>query len=166
MNNAMVFLKIFKPGLGSKKQLIVFSLFMLAFSIQICEAGTAYVHFKGKSNALYITNFKFQYALMPGPIEETIVVLPEQTKYEKFPMHEVRRIEFLEVMGEKKMSPVYRVRLHLRKPGHWREVWLMPLKELQGTCFGKPWTYPVDFDRGYEDNAHALKEIHMLPPRP
>lgn len=150
----------------AQKILIILSVLVLGSWIQMGEAATAYVYFKGKSNARYITNFKFQYALMPGPIEEAVVVIPEQTKYEKFPTHEVRKIEFLEVMGEKKMSPVYRVRLHLRRPGHWREVWLMPLKELQGTCYGKPWTYPVDFDRGYEDNAHSLKEIHMLPPRP
>lgn len=134
-------------------------------SVQAVHAAAGYVHFKGKSNARYITHLKLQYALMPGPIEDVITVIPEQTKYEKYPLSEVRKIEFLNVVGEKKMSPVYRVRLHLRRPGHWRDVLLMPLRELQGTSFAAPWTYPVDFNRGYDENAEALKEIRIMPER-
>ncbi len=129
-------------------------------------AANAYVQFKGKGNAPYITNLKFHYALMPGPIEEVIVVIPEQTKYEKYPLSQVRQIEFLQVVGEKKMCPVYRVRLHLRMPGHWREVFLMPLRELQGVSFGAPWTFPVDYDRGYDENAEELQEIRVAPAKP
>lgn len=139
---------------------------MMFLQAGITSAADGYVHFKGRSNPLYIANLQFQYSLLPGPVAEVVVVIPEQTKYSKHPLDQVRRIEFLEVVGEKKMSPVFRVRLHLRTPGHWREVYLMPLRELQGSSFGAPWTYPVDFDRGYEENADELQEIRLVPPRP
>ncbi|GAB1409571.1 hypothetical protein MASR1M90_07250 [Desulfovibrionales bacterium] len=138
---------------------------ILSMAARPALAAAGYVHFKGQSNARYITNLKIQYALMPGPIEDIITVIPEQTKYEKYPLSQVRKIEFLELIGEKKQCPVYRVRLYLRRPGHWRDVLLMPLKELQGTSFGAPWIYPVDFNRDYEDNAEALQEIRIVPER-
>jgi hypothetical protein len=120
----------------SMSRTLCFGLLLLGL-LGVCPgaawAANAYVQFKGKGNAPYITNLKFHYALMPGPIEEVIVVIPEQTKYEKYPLSQVRQIEFLQVVGEKKMCPVYRVRLHLRMPGHWREVFLMPLRNYRAS---------------------------------
>lgn len=126
-------------------------------------ATNAYVQLKDRLNPLYITGLTIQYARMHGSISQAIIVLPEQIKYERFDLDQVRNVEFIQIVGERNMSPVYEAQLYLRTPGHWRKVMFMPIRELHGYHFGAPWSYPVDRGRGYAANANALQEIRFVP---
>lgn len=141
-------------------------LLVLATWTGTARAVDAYVQLRGKINAMYITNLEIQYATSYSAVAEVVTVIPEQLKYEKYPFTDVRGIEFLEIVGEKDLCPVYTAKVSLRRPGMWRQIRLMPIRELRGQHFGAPWTFPLDSGRGYEDNAEALQEIRFIPPRP
>ncbi|NMC48355.1 MAG: hypothetical protein GYA47_02830 [Desulfovibrio sp.] len=155
-----------KTSAGSIPAVSLSVLLLLAAWTGTARAVDAYVQLKGKSNAMYISNLEIQYATSHAAVAEVVTVIPEQLKYEKYPFADVRSIEFLEIVGEKDLSPVYTAKISLRRPGMWRQTRLMPIRELRGQNFGAPWTFPLDSGRGYEDNAEALQEIRFIPPRP
>lgn len=135
------------------------------FLFEKAEAMDALFHTKEKINPDYIATIEFQFARSQNSIPEIILMVPEQIKYEKYPITDIRRLVFHEVVGERNLCPVYTVTVHFRHSGHPREALLMPLREIRGLRHGVQWIYGVDSGRGYEDNAEALEEINFVPPK-
>ncbi len=128
-------------------------------------AANAYVQFKGKGNAPYITNLKFHYALMPGPIEEVIVVIPDRPNTRNTLCPRCARSNFCRWWVKKRCAPctgsgfTCACRALARSLPH-------ALAGITGRLLCAPWTFPVDYDRGYDENAEELQEIRVAPAKP
>ncbi len=120
---------------------------------------------KGKANAMYIDQFKIKYVKDPRPSTQVVAALPREYKYLKYDFSQVLKMEFLEVAGEERSSPVFLIRLHLHRKGASRKTYLLPVTEFRGVKLGAPWVFPMDDNRGHADNAYKIREIHFASPK-
>lgn len=153
-----------RPGPGRLAALRIAAVLVLLGWCAPAQAANAYVQFKNKLNPLFISNIRILHVDANRAIDQLVVVIPEQLKYERYSFDELREIEFLSVVGERKMAPAYQVKVYLRQPGVWRKTILMPIREFQGSLYGAPWVFRVDSARGYEENAEDIQSIRFVPP--
>lgn len=126
------------------------------------ESADAYVYLKGRMEPLFVTNFSIRYANSHQQSRQIIAALPYELKYIKYSFDRVRQVDFLKQGGAERSCPSYIARLQLIRTGATRRVVIMPIKEFRGTNLGAPWVYPLDSDRGYEENAANIKEIRFV----
>ncbi|WP_243313645.1 hypothetical protein [Fundidesulfovibrio agrisoli] len=129
------------------------------------EAADANLWLKGHSAPLFIKNIQLLYADSSRPSVEVVIMLGNPMSYEKHLLGDVDSIEFLEILGERRSNPVFKIHLKMRNFGFPRTVILMPLRELRGTHDGRPWKMAVDFGRDNDDKAESLKELKIVQPR-
>jgi len=128
-------------------------------------AADANLWLKGQSAPLFIKDIKLLYADSSRPSVEIVIMLGNPMSYEKHPLGDVDTIQFLEILGERRSNPVFKIHLKMRNFGYPRTVILMPLRELRGTHDGRPWKMAVDFGRDNDDKAESLKELRIVQPR-
>ncbi|MEW6263015.1 MAG: hypothetical protein AB1641_08040 [Thermodesulfobacteriota bacterium] len=152
-----------KKGLGR----LIMALALL-FLPQVLHPDTSWavmaqVFFQDKTQPLNIAETRFHYGDMQLGIEEIIIMFQGSRQFVGYNFKQVRRLEILELQGERKSFPVYLVTLSLKEPGREIKGRLMPLRRITGIYQGRPWKLELNLQ---EDdtaaNAESLKEIRFL----
>ena len=143
------------------KKIILFALIAIFISITI-YAANGRIKLRDRLLPLYVTDIKLLYYGDITPIPVVVFSFKEQKfKYIKYSFDEIRKLEFVKVVGEKNFAPVYYIKVWLRKGGHFLHGYLLPITKIEGFHYRRKWDFPLEYESSYQENIFNIKEIEF-----